>query len=248
MIFAKKNSIQLIIITISTSFLFLIGSCTSEYNSNNNFKEHMSDSTIGHVVVIAKRTKTVFENEPVKQNESPIFKNKQYIVDIKQSEIEWFCGKHTGFVKLKNGIFNIEEALFSEGNFTINMDSIFDTDIDNDLMRGTLDNILKSDELFDVKKFPETIFDITEVKNINGNEYSLSGNLSIKNKTNNIEFKTLIEIRGDTLNAISEQFIIDRTKWGITNMSKKYAKSEDEFIVSDSISFIVHIKAYAKYD
>jgi len=229
--------------------LFLFSSCSHEPKTKaDNLKEHMSDSTIGHVPLFVKRSKMVFVNEPVKNEKSPTFTAKRYVIDIERSELEWFCSRHTGFVKFKSGALIVENGKFSKGDFSINMDSIFNTDIDNNLMRGTLDNILKSDELFDVRKFPEAGFSITDVKNVDGNEFVLSGILNLMNVSKQIKFRSFMDINGDTLKAKSEQFIIDRTVWGITNMSKKYAKSKDEFIVTDSIRFIVHIKAYAKQD
>jgi len=248
MIFVR-NFVSLLIVLMSTMFLILFNSCNNESKSKGNaLKEHMNDSTIGHVPIFVKRSKKVFVNEPVKHDKSPIFTANKYVVDIEQSELEWFCGKHTGFVYFKSGVLRVEKAVFSGGDFIINMDSIFNTDIDNNLMRGTLENILKSNEIFDVEKFPETVFSIIQVKNEEGNEFSLSGSLNIKNVTKPLEFKTIIDIDSDTLITKSEHFIIDRTEWGITSMSKKYARSEDEFIVTDSISFIVHLKAYAKQD
>ena len=247
MVFVRRSFI--IHISISILLLSLFSYCNDEPKiKDDNLKEHMSDSTIGHVPIFVKRSKMVFINEPVKNEKIPIFTAKQYVIDIEQSELEWFCGRHTGFVKFKSGALTVEKDQFSKGEFIINMDSIFNTDIDNNLMRGTLDNILKSDELFDVEKFPEAGFNITEVKSVEGNEYVLSSILNIKSVTNPLEIKVVIDINSDTLFAKSEHFFIDRTEWGVTNMSKKYAKSKDEFIVTDSVSFIVRIKAYATKD
>ena len=243
-----RNFVVLFIVSFS-SILLLFSSCFNETKTDDdNLKEHMRDSTIGHIPIIVKRNKMVFVNEPVKNEKSPIFTAKQYVIDVDQSELEWFCSRHTGFVKLKSGTLIVENSQFLKGDFIIYMDSIFNIDIDNDLMRGTLDNILRSDELFDVEKFPEARFSITDVKNEDGNEFVLSGILNIMNVPKQIEFSAFVDVNGDTLQAKSEEFIIDRTAWGITNMSKKYAKSKDEFIVTDSVRFIVHIKAFAKHD
>ncbi len=244
-----KNFVLLSTVIVSNVFLLLFSSCNNESKTDgDNLREHMSDSTIGHVPLIVKRSKMIFVNEPVKNEKNPVFAANKYIVDVEQSELEWVCSRHTGFVRLKSGEFIVENGQLSKGNFIINMDSIFNTDIDNDLMRGTLDNILKSDELFDVEKFPEAGFSITEVKSEEGNEFIFSGSLNIKNVSKPIEFRSFIDINEDTLKAISEKFIIDRTVWRVTNMSRKFAKSKDEFIVTDSIYFIVHIKAVAKND
>ena len=108
MIFSKDFVYLGIVLTISI-FLFLPSSCTGDSNSKEDIlKEHMSDSAVAHVPILVKRSKKEFDNEPIKQDKNPIFKAKQYEVDIEQSELEWFCSKHTGFVEFKSGIFNRE--------------------------------------------------------------------------------------------------------------------------------------------
>ena len=103
MIFTR-NFVTLLIVSISSMFLLLFGSCSNEPKTKaDNLKEHMGDSTIGHVPIFVKRSKMVFVNEPVKNEKSPIFTANQYMVDVEQSELEWFCSRHTGFVKFKSG-------------------------------------------------------------------------------------------------------------------------------------------------
>ena len=49
------------------------------------------------------------------------------------------------------------------------------------------DNHLRSDEFFAAKKFPAMRFESTGVKQKEGNQYTLTGNLTIKGKTNKID-------------------------------------------------------------
>jgi polyisoprenoid-binding protein YceI len=48
------------------------------------------------------------------------------------------------------------------------------------------DNHLRSDEFFAVKKYPSMTFESTGVKQKEGNQYTLVGNLTIKGKTNEV--------------------------------------------------------------
>jgi polyisoprenoid-binding protein YceI len=48
------------------------------------------------------------------------------------------------------------------------------------------DNHLRADEFFDVKKYPTMIFESTGVKQKQGNEYMIEGNLTVKDKTQKV--------------------------------------------------------------
>ncbi len=169
-----------------------------------------------------------------------------YIVDCEESRIEWFCGKHTGYVKLKSGTLYLKEKEIVGGNFYVLMDSIVNTDIDYELMRLTLMNTLKSKDFFDAEQFPTSRFKLTRIEKIEGDNHCLSGLLKIKDVERLITFHSEIKFEDEFISAISEKFIIDRTKWGITTMSKDYVESDESFIVTDEIRFVVHLVARAK--
>jgi len=166
-----------------------------------------------------------------------------YIVDCKESSIEWFCGKHTGYVKLQSGILYLKEKEIVGGNFFVLMDSIVNTDIDYELMRLTLMNTLKSKDFFNAEQFPTSRFTLTRIEKIEGDNHCLSGLLKIKDVERLITFHSEIKYEDEFISAISEKFIIDRTKWGITTMSKDFVESEESFIVSDEIRFLIHLFA-----
>ncbi len=53
------------------------------------------------------------------------------------------------------------------------------------------DQHLQSPDWFDTAKYPSIAFASTHVKKIDGNEYSVKGNLTIKDKTNVVEWKAV---------------------------------------------------------
>lgn len=166
-----------------------------------------------------------------------------YRIDTEKSKVEWFCGGHTGYVTLKGGTLVTKSGVLSEGRIELLMDSIVNTDIDYELMRITLQNILKSKDFFNAGEFPVSTFTISEVRNIQNNEYCISGDMKIQEAVRFISFHSRIDIRDDMLIADSEKFIIDRTKWGITTMSKNYVTSKESFIVADEVSIKIHLVA-----
>ena len=57
-----------------------------------------------------------------------------YFVDVQKSKVEWFCGKHTGYVLFKSGYLKLKDDNIVGGDLTVLMDSIVNCDIDYELM------------------------------------------------------------------------------------------------------------------
>jgi len=162
-----------------------------------------------------------------------------YSIDIINSKIKWFCVIHKGYVLLKSGKITIEDNKITKGSFEILMDSIVDIDIDYYLMKATLENTLKSNMFFDVRKYPESVFKITGVTDKGDNRYLINGDLKIKDIVKPVSFISTITIKNDTLYAKSERFSINRTVWGITIYSKNYPQTDDSFLFTDYIDFVI---------
>ncbi len=163
----------------------------------------------------------------------------KYSVDLNASKLDWYCVVHKGYVLLKNGNITINNGKITGGNFEILMDSIVDIDIDYYLMKATLENTLKSDMFFDVKKYPESVFKISSVTGKGDNRYRINGDLKIKDIVKPVSFISTITIKNDTLYAKSERFSINRTAWGITIYSKNYPQTDDSFLFTDYIDFVI---------
>lgn len=238
-----KKPIQSFLIII----LFLSTACSDKSASEHvPYAKSEKDTCIGKVSMHLKRAKLNYVDIKLKPDTLLVFNKSGYVLLPKECELEWFCGKHTGVVQMKGGTFKTENKQLIGGKFLVNMDSIYDVDIDNNLMRGTLENILRSADFFEVKKYSVAVFKINNVAQVSGNLFKISGNLKIKNTERQIEFNNLFDISSDTLFVQSEKFTIDRTDWGINHMSKKYMKDKGEFVFTDSLQFIVHLKAAAE--
>ena len=84
------------------------------------------------------------------------------------------------------------------------------------------DNHLKSADFFDTAKYPSVKFDITKVEDlaagteskVAGANKTVSGNLTIKDKTVNVSFPAKVEVTENGLTMVSN-FTINRQDWGL---------------------------------
>jgi polyisoprenoid-binding protein YceI len=104
----------------------------------------------------------------------------------------------------------------------------------------------KDADFFQVTKYPTAKFEITEVTPVTkeGATHTVSGNLTMLDKTNNITFDATVGTEGDMLTATTAPFAIDRTKWGITFMST-LAGMIKEKALKDEIVISINLKANA---
>lgn len=89
-----------------------------------------------------------------------------------------------GYFKTFSGQLTAPKEDFSDASidFTIDVASI---NTDNEAR----DKHLRSDDFFNVDKFPKMVFKSTSFKKIDGNKYKLSGNLTIRDVTKPVAFE-----------------------------------------------------------
>jgi polyisoprenoid-binding protein YceI len=123
---------------------------------------------------------------------SPLFAFSQWTLDKGHSKFTFIAGHHgvsevDGYFKNFQGKMTASKADFSDAVFEIFIDSpSINTDLE---MR---DNHLKSEDMFDVEKFPKITFLSTSFKKKNGNKAIIKGNLTIKGITKSIIFDVVI--------------------------------------------------------
>jgi len=158
-------------------------------------------------------------------------------IDTAQSSVKWLgkklAGQHNGIVKLKSGAVTLSEGAIIGGNFVINMQTIENEDIESPKWRKKLEDHLKSEDFFNVSKFPEGVFSISNAKK--GGEHStlINGNLSIKGISLPVTLTaSIIEDKG--IYTAKGTATIDRTKWEIRYNSGKWF---DPAILGDKLIY-----------
>jgi len=174
-------------------------------------------------------------------------------VDIEKSQVVWtgrnISGAHSGTLKLKSGWLEVcpgPSATSAKGEFTLDMESIANTDLGDTTYSRMLVAHLKSDDFFDTGRFPTATFHLRHVTinpharpgNINAD---IDGALTLKGVTEDLGFPALIEgLSGGEL-AAEAHFDIDRTRWNVIYGSGKFYEKLGMHLVHDVISLGLHI-------
>jgi polyisoprenoid-binding protein YceI len=197
------------------------------------------------IVSACKTDKKIEDISVLPQRQTPIAMGS-YIIDSESSQINWHAEKiigsgHNGTVKIKSGAVFISESS-NQGSIMIDMTTIKDNENTEPLIKH-----LKSSDFFDVDKFPESQIELTKITPKTGelNKYEISGNLTIKDKTNPITFEAESTNVGDTINLTGE-FSIDRTLWDIRFGSNKFFENLGDKAISDNIDYNISIVAKLK--
>ncbi|MBT0608251.1 YceI family protein [Aequorivita echinoideorum] len=170
-----------------------------------------------------------------------------YKVDTAASEILWEgskpTGSHNGTIKLASGTISANQGALEAGNFTIDMKSITDTDLEGEQktnleahLMGTVEG--QEGDFFNVNQYPTAMFEMTGAEN-----NMIKGNLTIKDKTNAVEFPATVTMDGDKLMIKSEPFTIDRTKWGVNYGSKSVFDNLGDKFINDDMKITVNVVA-----
>ena len=176
-------------------------------------------------------------------------------VDTSASIINWTgtkpTGSHTGTVNISEGTLSVKDGNITGGNFTIDMTSISNTDLEGDQkanleahLKGSAEG--KEDDFFNVAKYPTASFAITKVTKVaNSDEGNILvyGNLTMKDVTKNVAFSAKTGMADGTLRVKTNPFKINRTDWGIKFMSNSFFDDLKDNFINDDIELSISITA-----
>ena len=167
-----------------------------------------------------------------------------YIISPENSTIEWVgekvSGAHSGYINLQNAFFLFEEEKFVGGEFNINMNSIKCTDIENPKYAGKLEEHLKDVDFFNTSKYPNSNFKITNII-FDGTSYMITGDITIKEISQEITFPAQFENDGDLFYA-NATLNIDRTKHDIKYGSGSFFDDLGDRMIYDEFTLKIHLQ------
>ena len=166
----------------------------------------------------------------------------KYVADPSASKIEWtgkkLTGEHYGEIKLASGELIFSKQKLSEGSFEMDMASINCIDITDTKSNKRLVDHLKSEDFFSVKRYPLSRFTITSVTCKSDNECDITGDLTIKDKTNPITFPVKLQRENEKMVA-KATMTFDRSKYDVKFGSQSFYENLGDKLVYDDVDISI---------
>ena len=165
-------------------------------------------------------------------------------VDASNSNLQWVgkkvTGEHSGKVDIAGGYIVFRQDKIQSGEILVNMRTITVDDIENPKWNKKLVDHLKNDDFFNTQKFPTARIEILDSKQTNiDNIFTISANLSIRDKTNSIQFDIMLDN-----NFATGSLIVDRSEFGIKYKSAKFFDDLGDKLIYDD--FNLNFSIFAK--
>ena len=156
-------------------------------------------------------------------------------VDVTKSVINWtgkkVTGEHHGTIAIKEGNLEVNNSKITGGKIVMDMPTIADVDLTDAGMNAKLIGHLKSDDFFGVVNFPTSEFIITKAE-ANGNNYTFTGNMTIKGITNPVSF-TATSSKDGKNNVYKGSLTVDRSKYNVRYGSKSFFNDLGDKVIND---------------
>jgi polyisoprenoid-binding protein YceI len=155
--------------------------------------------------------------------------------------------RHTGTVSVAGGELQVNQGRLLSGKVTLDMASIRVDNVKDPGAKSDLESHLKDSDFFAVKDNPtgEFVFDEVLPSNLPEFNWVISGNLTMKGKTNPVNIPVKMTIKDGELTAKSANFVINRTKWDINFQSGLLGTVKDK-IIEDIVPLSLTITAKKK--
>ncbi len=165
---------------------------------------------------------------------------QQKTVNTETSTVTWkgykVTGSHTGTVNLKEGTLAFDGDKLSGGQFTIDMTSLVSTDLEGEY-KGKLEGHLKSDDFFGIANNPTSTLVFNKVEASGKNSYKVTGDLTIKGKTNPISLD--VSVYGSKATATMK---VDRAKYDIKYGSGSFFDNLGNKTIYDEFDLVVDLE------
>ncbi|MBC17175.1 MAG: hypothetical protein CL942_09005 [Desulfovibrio sp.] len=148
-------------------------------------------------------------------------------------------GGHRGTLCFSAGEVDATAGL--SGDFTLDMNSIRNVDLEGDPLHPVLESHLKSDDFFFVKMFPEARFTAREIRLTDDAQATrpnamIQGTLAMRGVHNEIAFPAHVRNLDEERIVVMGNLDFDRTQWGIIYGSSRFFQYLSYHLVFDFIS------------
>ncbi|MBC6988484.1 MULTISPECIES: YceI family protein [Hymenobacter] len=154
---------------------------------------------------------------------------------------------HNGTLQFSDGQLVVKGNQLIGGTATVDMKTLKATDITDAENNGKFMGHMNSDDFFSIAKYPTATFKITSVTPIKGaaanaNNATITGDLTIKGKTNPVTFPAKVGVKNGVA-AASGTATIDRTKYDIKYGSKSFFEGIGDKAIYDEFTLNFNVIA-----
>ena len=157
---------------------------------------------------------------------------KGEVLNTTKSEIKWtgkkIGGTHYGSIELIKGELVLDGDQIANGNFVLDMTTISNTDVESEEYNQKIVGHLKSEDFFNVEKYPESTLLIKKSSPFKDNLVTVSADLTIKGITEQISFDVVRE--GSIYTALIK---VDRAKFDVRYGSKSFFNDIGDKAIDD---------------
>jgi polyisoprenoid-binding protein YceI len=158
-----------------------------------------------------------------------------------KSNINWLgkkvTGEHGGTINIKEGNLIFKGNNLTGGTVIVDMTSMVATDLKPGQGKENLEGHLKSADFFGTEKYPTSKIVFKKVVSKGKNTYTVSADLSIKEKTNPVTFDIIING-----NKATTALKVDRTKFDIKYGSGSFFDNLGDKAISDDFELNVTLQ------
>jgi polyisoprenoid-binding protein YceI len=171
-----------------------------------------------------------------------------YKLDSQVSSIDWKGSKatgasHNGTIKLKDGQVEVKGKKIQGGLVVVEMSSLVNKDLEGQAdYKAKLEGHLKSEDFFNVSKFPESSFKIKSVTKKSDSEFVIKGEFTMIGSTQEVEVPAQLKWEGNKIVGTAD-LKLDRTKWGLKYGSGKFFKNLGDKLISDDFELKLNLVA-----
>lgn len=164
-------------------------------------------------------------------------------VNTSGSTVAWvgkkITGSHAGNIAITSGELIFTDNVLTGGNFVMDMNSITCTDLSGGMAEKLVGH-LKADDFFGVATNPTSKFVITRVTTGASGTYDITGDLTIKGKTEPITLNARV-----SKSSSEASFKVDRTKYGIKYGSSSFFDNLGDKAINNEFELTVKLQTEA---
>lgn len=175
----------------------------------------------------------------------PSLQDRTYRLDPTHCTVTWagrnLNGRHDGIIPLVGGQIAIAAGRLVGGEIVLDLTKLANRDLQDETLRALLETHLKSDDFFDVARYPNATVRLLGGEPLAGAtpgtaNYRVLAELTLKGVTRPLSFAAAVAPQQDGSVKAQAALELDRTDWGILYGSGKLFERLGMHLVHDQIS------------